>query len=260
VLHLVGSNRSEIGSGSSNFSVGDGSGLSAVPLTPMAMASRLLGHVTSTTSVTVGTPVYVAGQPAYQLSVAPKAAPDSTIRAIVISIGASGALHGVPLQVAVYANGQASPALELGFTGQLQSGAPAASELTFSPPPGSTVTTHTLGSGSTSSTSSTGSASSSGVVPLLPIIQPSNSGSSGAGQPTKIGTGWATVVTGPAGQLFGSVTSGPLSAVTTVVTVNGQQGRLFSTELVNVLVMANGRYYAGFVTPSALEAAASAHT
>jgi hypothetical protein len=264
VLHLIGPKRSSEGSGGP--SIGDSRGLSAVPLTPMEMASRLLGHVTSTTSVTVGTPVYVAGQPAYQLSVAPKGAPNSTIRAIVIAIGANGPLHGVPLQVAVYANGQASPALELGFTGQLQTGPPPASELTFSPPPGSTVTTRTVGSGSTSSTSSTGStsspspASSSGVAPLLPLIQPSSSGPSGSGQPTKIGTGWATVISGPAEQLFGSVTEGPLSAVTTVVTVHGQQGRLFSTELVNVLVMANGRYYAGFVTPSALEAAASANT
>jgi hypothetical protein len=58
--------------------------------------------------------------------------------------------------------------------------------------------------------------------------------------------------------LFGSIAAGPLSAVTRVVTVHGQQGRLFSTELLNVLIMQNGHYYAGFVTPSVLEAAASA--
>ena len=48
--------------------------------------------------------------------------------------------------------------------------------------------------------------------------------------------------------------------MTRVVTVHGQQGRLFSTELLNVLIMQSGRVYAGFVTPSALEAAASAHS
>ena len=76
----------------------------------------------------------------------------------------------------------------------------------------------------------------------------------------KTGKGWATVVSAPSGQLLGSVAAGPLSAVTRVVTVHGQQGRLFSTELLNVLIMQSGRVYAGFVTPSALEAAASAHS
>ena len=231
-----------------------------MPFTPMEMAPRLLGHVTSTTSVTVGTPVYVAGQPAYQLSVAPKAAPNSTIRAIVIAIGANGALRGVPLQVAVYANGQASPALELGFSGQLQTGTPPAGEPTFSPPPGSTVTTRTVGSGSASSTSSTSSASSAAVVPFIPLVQPSSLRTVGLGPTDQNRDRLGNRDVGPSGPALRLRYRGPLSAVTTVVTVHGQQGRLFSTELVNVLIMANGRYYAGFVTPSALEAAASANT
>ena len=48
--------------------------------------------------------------------------------------------------------------------------------------------------------------------------------------------------------------------MTTVVTVNGQPARLFSTSLLNVLLMPSGRAYVGFVTPSVLEAAASAST
>jgi hypothetical protein len=42
------------------------------------------------------------------------------------------------------------------------------------------------------------------------------------------------------------------------VQVSGQPARLFSTVLLNILVMPDGRFYAGLVTPSILEATASA--
>jgi hypothetical protein len=258
VLHLIGPNASAEGSSSGGSAgIGAGTGVSAVPLTPMELASRLLGHLSASTSVTVGSPVYVAGVPAYQLLVGPNGAAGSTVRDIEVAIGASGPLLGVPLQVAIYANGQASPALELGFSGQLQTGAPPASELTFTPPPGSTVVTHTFGGGSSSSNGG-------GFIPFAPLTKTfgpaSSAGPAGVGKVTKTGTGWATVISGASGQLLGPIAAGPLSAVTRVVTVHGQQGRLFSTELMNVLIMANGRFYVGFVTPSVLEAAASANS
>ena len=136
---------------------------------------------------------------------------------------------GVPLQVAVYAKGQASPALELGYTGQLHLGAPAASELTFTPPPGSTVITRTLGGPGTASGSGKSSSAQTGSVAYAPLTKnygPTNSpAASGPSQVAKSGTGWATVLSGPAGQLLGSVEAGPLSEVTTVVNVNGQLGQ-----------------------------------
>jgi len=253
VVHLIGPKAS---SGSNaKAGIGAANGLNAVPLTPMALASQLLGHLTASTSVTVGSPVYVAGEPAYQLLVAPKGAASSTIRHIEVAIGTSGPLTGVPLQVAIYAKGQASPALQLGFTGQLQPGPPAQGELTFTPPPGATVITRTLGSGSS------GVAGTSPFAPLAKLFGPVNPvGPAGSAKVTKSGKGWATVVSAPSGQLLGSVAAGPLSALTRVVTVHGQQGRLFSTELLNVLIMQSGRVYSGFVSPSALEAAASANT
>ena len=157
VVHLIGATPAAAGSGSGSGGLSGITGLSGIsglsgitglanlPLTPTELATTLLGHLSSSTSVTVGSPMYVAGQPAYQLVVGPKGAAGSTIRAVEVALGASGPLLGVPLQVAVYAKGQASPALELGYTGQLHLGAPAASELTFTPPPGSTVITRTLG-------------------------------------------------------------------------------------------------------------------
>ena len=120
-------------------------GSQAAPvLTPQQLASRLLSHLDPTTSVTTGTGLYVAGEPAYQLIAGAEGAAGSTIAHVEIDVGAAGALLGVPLQVAVYAVGQTGPALELGFTGQLNLGAPPASELTFTPPPGAKVVTHTL--------------------------------------------------------------------------------------------------------------------
>ena len=77
---------------------------------------------------------------------------------------------------------------------------------------------------------------------------------------SKSGSGWATVISGPAGGLLANAEAYPLSEVTTVVTVKGQPARLFSTALLNVLLTSNGRFYVGFVTPSVLEAAASAST
>jgi hypothetical protein len=201
--------------------------------TPQQVASRVLSKISSTTSVTEGPAVYVAGQPAYQLVVTPKE--PSTLSSISIAVGSSGPLLGVPLQVAVYARGVTLPALELGFTGSLNLGAPSASEFNFVAPPGSKVVTHQLG-------------------PATMGGQPFGSLPTGLGAS---GTGWATVVHGTSSSLTSASAQAALAAVTTPVQVAGEQARLFSTYLLNVLVMPNGRFYAGFVTPSALEAAAS---
>ena len=250
VLHLVGPAKASTATTRANSSL---TTPSAPPFTPMQLATELLSHVSANTSVTIGAPVYVAGQPAYQLLIGPKNAAGSTIRDIEVALGASGPLLGVPLQVAVYTKGVSSPALSLGFTGQLHLGAPSASELTFTPPPGSKVTTHTI-----SSTPTSISANGGGWLAFAPLTGMTGPAGTGSGV-TKSGTGWATIVSGPSGALFSTVESGPLSAVTTVVTVHGQQGRLFSTDLFNVLLMPD-HFYAGFVKPSVLEAAASAST
>ncbi len=102
--------------------MGVGSGLSALPLTPMELASRLLGHLNTSTAVSVGIPGVRSRPARLPARGGPKGAAGSSIRNIEVAIGASGPLLGVPLQIAIYANGQATPALELGFTGQLNTG------------------------------------------------------------------------------------------------------------------------------------------
>jgi hypothetical protein len=226
-----------------------GSGTTSAPsapvgpaLTPQQLASRLLSHLSATTSLTTGDPLYVAGQPAYQLIVAPKSAVGSTVDHIEIDVGASGPLAGVPLQVAVYAQGQTAAALELGFTGTLHLGPPPAGELSFTPPPGARVVTHDLTAGRTA-----GEPANSGAL--------ADHGQFGGLRQT--GTGWATVITGPSSELAAQTQQGALSEGTTAVEFGGQYGRLFSTVLLNVLVLPDGRFYAGLVTPGVLEADAS---
>jgi hypothetical protein len=206
----------------------------SLPLpTPSQLATSVLAQLTKTTSLTVGSGVWVAGQPAYQLLVSPKGATGSTVRQISIAIGSKGQLAGVPLQVAVYAKGVTTPALELGFS-SITPGAPPAGELSFVAPPGSHVVTRDLGSGS-------------GVF---------NSGLTGIHVSTA-GHGWATVAEGTSSTLAGASAQAQLGPLTSPVRVGSQQARLFSTYLLNVLFLPDGRYYAGFVGPAVLEAAAS---
>ena len=238
VTHLVGHAASQSNTPATTTTLP-----ASTPLTPQQMADRLLNHLDPTTSVTVGAPLYVAGQEAYQLLVAPKAASGSTIDHIEIDVGANAPLAGVPLQVAIYANGQAGAAIELGYTGQLNIGEPPASELTFTPPAGAKVVTHEVGGGAAKTGAGGG--------------QPANpSPHSGPGL-KNLGHGWTSVVTGTDKGLISSATSTELDAVTVVVQVGDQSARLFSTNLLNVLLMPDGQIYAGFVTPSVLEAAAS---
>jgi hypothetical protein len=206
------------------------------PPTPQQVASELLARVSATTSVTSAPPTYVAGQPAYQLVVAPKGAPGTTVDELVVDIGANGELAGVPLEVTVYAKGQGVPALQLGFTGSLHLGVPPLSELTFTAPPGAKVLTHYLQVGSGTS--------------------PQTGGLSGL---QRLGKGWASAVTGTAPQLDSPSAQASLAPITSAVEVAGQQARLLSTDLLNVLIMPGGRFYAGFVAPSVLEADASAN-
>lgn len=106
---------------------------------PATFADGLLKALSPTSRVTVGANATVAGRSAYQLVIAPKT-PGSLIGQIVIAIDATSHL---PLRVQVFARGSSSPAFQLGYTA-LSFGAPAASNFTFTPPPGAKVKTQTV--------------------------------------------------------------------------------------------------------------------
>jgi outer membrane lipoprotein-sorting protein len=110
--------------------------------TPPQLAKQILAAVGSTTTVGLQQNVTVAGQPAYQLSLAPKSS-SSLIGQVRIAIDASDSL---PLQVQVFARGAASPAFSVGYA-SLSFARPAASNFAFSPPPGAKVKTVTVPAG-----------------------------------------------------------------------------------------------------------------
>jgi hypothetical protein len=212
------------------------------PLTPQQAARQVLAAVGKTTTVGVDSNVTVAGQPAYELVLAPKD-PRSLVGQVQIAIDGR---NGVPLRVQVYARGASSPAFQVGYTA-IQFVTPAPADLTFSPPPGAKVTKENLGS------QASGSAS-----------QPSGT--------STIGSGWLTVADLPAAGLTapsGSASapdnggSGDSAAVlnallrsATPVSGAWGSGRLLQTSLVSVLITDGGRMFIGAVQPSVLYAAA----
>ena len=104
--------------------------------------SRVLAAVGPTTRVGLQQNVSIAGQPAYQISLAPKDS-RSLIGQIRIAIDAQRAL---PLRVQIFARGSSSPAFQVGFT-SLQFGTPAAGNFAFTAPPGAKVKTVTVPAG-----------------------------------------------------------------------------------------------------------------
>ena len=209
------------------------------PLTPQQAAQQVLAAVGPTTTVSVDSNVTVAGQPAYELVLAPK---DSRSLVGQVQIAIDGK-NGVPLRLQVYARGASSPAFTVGYT-SIQFVAPAPADLTFTPPPGAKVSHENL-------TAPSGSDHTRGDV-------------------TTIGSGWLTVLdvpgtglTAPSGSGSGGSASGDSTAVlnallSSATPVSGAwgSGRLLRTSLVSVLITDGGRTFVGAVQPSVLYAAA----
>jgi outer membrane lipoprotein-sorting protein len=211
-------------------------------LTPQQAAQQVLAAVGPTTALSVASNVTVAGQAAYELVLAPK---DTRSLVGQVQIAIDGR-NGVPLRLRVYARGAGSPAFEVGYTA-IQFVTPAPSELSFTPPPGAKVTRENV-----SSPHPSGSAQ-----------RPSDVAT--------IGSGWLSVLTGPADGLTASGASSPAQAgsgdssgvlnalLKSAARVSGTwgSGRLLQTSLVSVLITDSGRVYAGAVQPSVLYAAAA---
>ena len=205
----------------------------------------MLAAVGPTTTVSVASNVTVAGQAAYGLVLAPKDA-RSLVGQVQIDIDGS---NGVPLRLQIFARGASSPAFQVGYTA-IQFVTPAPADLSFTPPPGSSVTQVNMASGGSGAEGS------------------ANSGVS------SIGSGWLTVLELPSSALTpggpapGSSTSSSAdsAAVLQALLASATQvhgawgtGRLLRTSLVSVLMTDQGSTFVGAVEPSVLYAAASAH-
>jgi outer membrane lipoprotein-sorting protein len=229
--------------------------------TPDDLAATFLAKVDSSTAVTVGPDVQVAGRSAYSLELAPRT--DGTLLAKVV-IAVDGQ-NGMPLRVTVSARGQAQPAFEAGFT-SLSLTAPEDATFNFAAPPGATLKELPAS-----------------PLPAMPAL-PGKPGEKAPGQspdqgpdhvpgdaselrhhdgtqPTVTGEGWETVVGFPAApdgqgaQLSETVLKDPLLSQAAVVVPGG---RLLSTSLVNVLLTDDGRVFVGMVPAERLQAAAGA--
>jgi outer membrane lipoprotein-sorting protein len=259
-----------------------------LPVTPQAAASQLLRAIGPSTVVAVQSPVYVANRPAYQLSLAPKSN-QSLVSRVLIAIDAS---RDIPLRVEVYGRGGAGVAYSIGFTA-LSFGMPAASNFSFTPPPGATVNTQTVPPDPGILAHGLGLPGEwAGGLPGSPAA---------VGTPTVIGTDWLSVAATPAnaevaaavhllladhsagtssnggGFFYGSSSSSaapggsasgesavpvgpylaPLQALLlagTPVSGSWGSGRLLQTTLVSVLVTSKGQILVGAVSPSVLYA------
>jgi outer membrane lipoprotein-sorting protein len=182
------------------------------------------------TDISVGRPVKVAGRAAYVLRLAPdranKANVGSTASAVTIAVDAR---TGLPLRVSLYAEGQAKPALQVGYS-SISYGTPGASN--FVAPKGQTITTEVV------------------AAPTAKGM-PTENGTHGS---ASIGQDWGTIGNFSTGAL--SEDAGELDTVTTVVSGSWGSGRLLQSTLVNALFLDNGRVLVGAVTPAALETAA----
>ena len=228
--------------------------LPTTPLTPQQAANELLKAVGATTVVSVEANVMVAGEPSYQLVLAPRD-DRSLIGKVTIAIDAK---YNVPLRVQVFAKGAASPAVQFGFTA-IQFTAPAAANYDFTPPPGATVNVVNGSDGSEKSAGGTKSDvgfGSYGTSWLTVAELPQQDLMQGIGGGLKSASSAAPTGNGPAGVVGGDSQAVISDLIGAAKPVHGAwgSGTLLTTSMFSVLMTGN-EVYIGAVEPSVLYAA-----
>lgn len=204
-------------------------------LSPQAVADRIVrGLHRGATSVSVSSPQWVAGRSAYVLRLSPDrsvaANQGSTVSSVNLAVDAS---TGLPLQVSVYARGQAAPALQVGFTSVSLSKPPAS---VFAVPHGTTTSSRV-------------------IHPAAPHLG-ALGGSAHGPKPTVVGADWGRIVELSLPAASGAGNSAQLRAAATPVSGSWGSGRLLRSSLLNALLLPDGHVLVGFTTPAALEQAA----
>lgn len=261
------------------------------PLTPREVSDLVLEVLEPSTDVSVGEPVRVAGRPAHELVLTPRAE-GSLVASVRISVDAA---DRVPTRVQVFAVGHDAPALEVGFT-SLSLVPPDEETVTFTPPPGATVEEVDLTEHAADVGPSPDGDRLEGWTGHDRAEGTDGSGPTGPGEPpvTVVGDGWASVLVAllPPGTLdalapgaaddvappaddepFGpghgrdGADDGAASAAAqaallldSLPAVEGDwgSGRLLTSRLLTVLVTDDGRVLLGAVDRATLEAAATA--
>jgi outer membrane lipoprotein-sorting protein len=227
--------------------------LPKTPLTPQQAADQVVAAVGKTTLVSVQDNVMVAGEPSYQLVLAPKDH-RSLVGKVVIAVDGK---YGVPLRVQLYAKGASSPAFQVGYTA-LQWVAPAPANFSFTPPHGASVDVVNLGkeqakSGSKPDTSGFGTYGKSWLTvaafPQKDLMQGFGAAASGSGKQQDIASASNQGVGVSSQELLNAL----LGSAKPVHGAWGS-GTLVTTSLVSIL-MTGGEVYIGAVQPSVLYAA-----
>lgn len=260
------------------------------PLTPREVSDLVLDALEPSTDVSVGEPVRVAGRPAHQLVLTPRAE-GSLVASVRIAVDAA---DRVPTRVQVFAVGHDAPALEVGFT-SLSLVPPDEETVTFTPPPGATVEEVDLTEHAADVGPSQDGDPLEGGTGHDGAGAPGPSGRTGPGEPpvTVVGDGWASVIVAvlPPGTLDalapgaaddvapgdddplgpghgrdgaddGAASAAARAALLLdslpVVEGDWGSGRLLTSRLLTVLVTDDGRVLLGAVDRATLEAAATA--
>ncbi|RUR00943.1 LolA family protein [Labedella endophytica] len=201
--------------------------------TPSSVAEKLLDSVDDTTAVAVGSNGTVAGRDVYELVLTPR---DETTLVGDVTISVDGET-GMPLGIAVTAEGASSPAFSVAYT-SVDYSTPDSSLFAFTPPAGVEVTEKAIPADAHSDDAAPDDSTTPGdAAPEAPDV-------------TTTGAGWGTIVELAAGEASASLEG--LDAITTPV----DGGRVLSSSLVNVLITDDGRVFAGAVSVDALESAA----
>lgn len=234
--------------------------LPQTPLTPQQAANQVLAAVGKTTLVSDQANVMVAGEPSYQLVLAPKDQ-RSLVGRVVIAVDGK---YGVPLRVQLYAKGASSPAFQVGYTA-LQWVAPDSANFSFTPPHGASVDVVNpkgqakSGSGSTPNSASTGTYGTSWLtvvaLPQQDLMQGFGTGSASSGSANS--SGKQQNIASANNQGVGVSSQELLNALLgSAKPVHGSwgSGTLVTTSLVSML-MTGGEVYIGAVQPSVLYSA-----
>jgi outer membrane lipoprotein-sorting protein len=108
---------------------------------PATAARDLLAEMRKDSTISVDGTASVAERPVYQLVLTPKPTEKTLLREIRVSVDSATRM---PLRLEVLANGQADPALRIGFT-EFATGAQDPALFQFTPPAGATVTEYQPG-------------------------------------------------------------------------------------------------------------------
>lgn len=228
--------------------------------TPAEMAQRALSALEPSTEVTLAGTTSVAGRDAYELVLAPRAG-SSLVGEVRLAVDAE---TSYPLRVQVVPEGTSSPALETAFT-SISYGTPDDEVFAFSPPAGTEVVEAPSLAGALAQGRTGGGG---GDEPAPGHEALGDAPGAGSGAPTLVGEGWGAVAVlrdaadvlrgagaqGGGGQEGGAGDVGEaLLGAFQPVSGDFGSGQVFTSSLVSVLALDDGRVLVGAVAPSVLE-------